>query len=65
MVKKTTDEIVRRGVKILYEEFGPGETIRFFQALGLNRGNALEEIEALTSKMSRKQALELVRKAGR
>lgn len=62
---KTTDEIVRRGVKILYEEFGPGETIRFFQALGLNRGNTLEEIEALTSKMSRKQALELVRKASK
>lgn len=62
---KTTDEIVRRGVKILYEEFGPGETIRFFQALGLNRGNTLEEIEAITSKMSRKQSLELVRKASR
>ena len=58
-------DLVKEGVEILYERFGPVKTIKFFQMLGLGRGDTLEEIESITSKLSRQQALEFVKKAGR
>ena len=56
-------DLVKQGVEILYAKFGPAKTIKFFQMLGLGRGDTLEEIEAVTSKLSREQALRMVKKA--
>lgn len=56
-------DLVKEGVEILYERFGPAKTIKFFQKLGLGRGDTLQEIESITADLSREQALRLVRRA--
>ena len=56
-------DLVKQGVEILYAKFGPAKTIKFFQMLGLGRGDTLEEIETITAKLSREQALRLVKRA--
>lgn len=58
-----TQDLVKQGVEILYEKFGPAKTIKFFQLLGLGRGDTLDEIESITAKLSREQALDLVKRA--
>lgn len=58
-----TQDLVKQGVEILYAKFGPAKTIKFFQMLGLGKGDTLDEVESITSKLSREQALDLVKKA--
>lgn len=56
-------DLVKQGVEILYAKFGPTKTVKFFQLLGLGRGDTLDEIESITAKLSREQALDLVKRA--
>jgi hypothetical protein len=55
--------LVKEGVHAVYDELGPEKTIKFFQIVGIPRGDTLKEIEAITQKLSRKEALSLVKKA--
>ena len=54
--------LLERGIAVLYKELGPNETIRFLQNLGVNRGDSVKEIESITEKYSRKEALEKLKK---
>ncbi len=56
-------DLVEEGVEMLYKEFGPAKTIKFFQIVGVHRGDTLKEIEGITEKLSREEALALVKKA--
>lgn len=56
------EDILNDGVRVLYKELGPIKTVKFFQLIGVSRGNTLKEIEEKTSKMSRKEALDLINK---
>ena len=49
----------------MYQEFGPMKTIKFFQIVGVSRGDTLKEIEEITKKLSKKQVLDLVKKEAR
>ena len=59
----TDDYLLRKGIKVLYKELGPVETIEFFQRLGINRGNSVKEIEAITEKMSKEEVMEGIKKS--
>ena len=54
---------MEKGIAVLYRELGPVQTIKFLQRLGINRGDSLKEIESITEKFSRKEALERLKRA--
>lgn len=55
--------LLEKGIAVLYKELGPNETIKFLQSLGINNGDSVKEIESITKKFSRKEALERLKKA--
>ncbi len=61
MKKELKENLVKRGVQTLYREFGPVKTVKFFQLVGINKGDTLREIEEITKKMTKKEALAFVR----
>ncbi|MBI2137542.1 hypothetical protein HYU12_03420 [Candidatus Woesearchaeota archaeon] len=63
MMTALKEHLVRQGIEALYAKLGTAKTLRFFQMIGVNQGNTLEEIESVTSKLSREQAIKLVKKA--
>jgi len=65
MKNELKDRLVEEGIHTLYQEFGPMKTIKFFQMVGVSRGDTLKEIEEITKKFSKKQALDLVKKKAR
>ena len=64
MKTEQKENLMEEGINQLYKEFGPVKTIRFFQLVGISRGDTLKEIEEITKKLSKKEALDLVKKAG-
>jgi hypothetical protein len=64
MNMKTEEKLIEEGVHVLYDELGAAKTIKFFQLVGVPRGDTLKEIETITEKFSREEALALVKKAG-
>ena len=52
------DKILEKGMKILYKELGPVNAIKFLQALGINKGDSVKEIERITKKLSREEVLQ-------
>ncbi len=54
--------LLEKGIAALYKELGPNQTIKFLQSLGINRGDSVKEIESITQKFSRKEALERLKK---
>jgi len=54
-------EIIKEGVHVLYDELGPEKTVKFFQLVGVPRGDTLKEIEEITEKLSKEEALKLVK----
>ena len=53
---------MEKGIAVLYKELGPAQTIKFFQSLGISKGDSVKEIESITEKFSRKEALERLKK---
>lgn len=64
MKAEQKENLIEEGINQLYKEFGPVKTIKFFQLVGISRGDTLKEIEEITEKLSKKEALDLVKKAG-
>lgn len=54
--------LLERGIAVLYKELGPVEAIKFLQKLGVSKGNSVKEIESITEKFSREEALERLKK---
>lgn len=55
--------LLEKGIAVLYKELGPNQTIKFLQSFGINRGDSVKEIESITEKFSRKEALEMLKKS--
>ena len=55
-------QLMEKGIAVLYKELGPVQTIKFFQSLGINKGDSVNEIESITEKFSRKEVLERFKK---
>ena len=54
--------LLERGISVLYKELGPVDAVKFLQKLGIGKGDSVKEIESITEKFSRKEALERLRK---
>ena len=57
--------LVEKGIETLFKELGPVETLEFFQKLGINRGDSVKEIEAITERMSKEEIMEGIKKKRR
>ena len=62
MKQEIKENIIEEGIHVLYRKMGASKAIKFFQLVGINKGDTLKEIEAITQKLSREQSLRLVRK---
>ena len=63
LIKMTIQtQLMEKGIAVLYKELGPAQTIKFFQSLGISKGDSVKEIESITEKFSRKEALERLKK---
>ena len=49
-------------VEAVFKKLGPVKTINFFQSLGINKGNSVREIEAITEKMSKEDVMEEIKR---
>ena len=63
MKLKPKTSVIEEGMKVLFKELGPVKTIKFFQSLGINKGDSVKEIESITEKLSKEQVLSAIRKA--
>ena len=54
--------LLERGISVLYKELGPVEAVKFLQKLGISKGDSVNDIESITEKFSRKEALERLKK---
>ena len=54
--------LLERGISVLYKELGPIEAAKFLQKLGVGKGDSVKDIESITEKFSRKEALERLKK---
>ena len=48
--------------KAVFKKLGPVKAVKFFQNMGIGKGDSVKEIEGITEKFSRKEALERLRK---
>ena len=62
MKSKSESSVIEKGIKTLLKELGPVKTIEFFQALGLNKGNSLREIESITEKLGKEDVFKALKK---
>jgi hypothetical protein len=54
------EDIFEEGLDVLYEKLGAIKTIKFFQLVGVTRGDTLKEIEEKTERMSKEEVLKLI-----
>ncbi len=48
--------------KAVFKKLGTVKAIKFFQSMGISKGDSVKEIESITEKFSRKEALEMLKK---
>jgi len=48
MNKMIADEILNEGIGVLYEKLGSAKTIKFFQLLGVPKGDSVSELREKT-----------------
>jgi len=62
MKPEMKESLVEEGIRTIYKELGPAKTVRFFQVIGVSRGDTLKEIEEKTAKLSKEEALDLIKR---
>jgi len=56
------EEILEEGVETIYKNLGSIKAIKFFQMMGLNKGNSVAELEQKTKAMSKEEVIGLIKK---
>jgi hypothetical protein len=59
------EEILEEGVEAVYKNLGPAKAVKFFQIMGLTKGDSVAELEQKTESMSRDEVVELIKKVRR
>lgn len=54
---------IEEGVGVIFKKLGPSKAIKFFQSMGLGKGDSVKEIESITEKMSKEQVIEMIKRA--
>ncbi|HIH17211.1 MAG TPA: hypothetical protein HA282_05135 [Nanoarchaeota archaeon] len=62
MKAELKEDLIGEEIRKLYKEFGPVRTIKFFKLLGISKGDTLREIEEQTARLSKKEAIRLVKR---
>ncbi len=62
MKTELAEDIFEDGIEALHVKLGTIKTIKLFQLAGVTRGDSLKEIEEKTERMSKEEALKLIRK---
>ena len=55
--------LIEEGVEAVFKKLGTAKAIKFFQSMGINKGDSVKEIENITEKMTREEVIELMKKA--
>jgi len=61
-MKEISMMLLEKGLDILFREMGIVKTLKFIQLISLGKGDAMQEIETKTEKMSREEALTFINK---
>jgi len=62
---KMEKKVIVEGVEAVFKRLGPGKAIKFFQSMGLSKGDSVKEIESITEKMSKEDIMKGIRKSRR
>ena len=55
--------MIEQGVEAVFKKLGPSKAIKFFQSMGLSKGDSVKEIESITEKMNKEQVIEMIKRA--
>lgn len=61
-MKDISTMVLEEGLDVLFREMGIVKTIKFIQLISLGKGDAVQEIETETEKMSKEEALAFINK---
>ena len=50
------------GVEAVFKKLGPSKAMKFFQSMGLSKGDSIKEIESVTEKMTKGQVIEMIKR---
>ena len=62
METRLESSMIEEGVEAVFRKLGAVRAIKFFQSMGINKGDSLKEIESKTEKMSREQVINMIKK---
>lgn len=65
METKLETSTIEKGVEVVFKKLGPSKAIKFFQSMGINKGDSAKEIESITEKMTKEQVIEMLKKVRR
>ena len=65
METKLEQSMIEDGVEAVFKRLGPSKAVKFFQSMGLNKGDSVKEIESITEKMSKEQVIDMIKKTSR
>lgn len=57
--------LIEEGIEAVFKKLGTVKAIKFFQSMGINKGDSVKEIESITEKMTREEVIELMKKASK
>ena len=55
--------LIEEGVEAVFKKLGTVKAIKFFQSMGINKGDSVKELKNVTSKLSREEVIKLMKKA--
>ena len=61
MEARQETSMIEEGVEAVFKKLGPGRAIKFFQNMGMSRGDSVKEIESVTEKMTKGQVIEMLK----
>ena len=62
METRLETSMIEEGVEAVFKKLGPSKAIKFFQSMGLSKGDSVKEIESVTETMTKEQVIEMLRK---
>lgn len=54
--------MVEEKAEAVFKKLGTIKAIKFFQSMGIGKGDSVEEIESITEKMTREEVIKLIKK---
>ena len=65
MKTKLKTSMIEEGVEAVFKKLGTSKAIKFFQSMGISKGDSVKEIESVTEKMTKEQVIEMIKKVER